>query len=125
MKRKFWFYSFLILLSCTTWLSVEAQPYDSILVKLYNKYPQEKLYLHFDRSGYNPGETIWFKAYLFDGLFPSDMSKTLYAELLDEQGKVMNVKRHHLFFRAPLLPSTCRLISNHPLYMFGHIPDGC
>ena len=92
MKRKFWFYSLLISLSCTNWLSVDAQPYDSTLLKLYNKYPQEKLYLHFDRAGYNPGETIWFKAYLFDGLFPSDMSKTLYAELLDEQGKVMERK---------------------------------
>ena len=80
---------FLFLLIC---LSSKAQPYDSVLKKLYEKYPQEKLYLHFDRTGYNPGETIWFKAYLFDGLFQSDLSKTLYAELLDDQGRVIERK---------------------------------
>lgn len=66
-----------------------AQRFDSVLTLLDSKYPQEKLYLHFDRGAYSPGETIWFKAYLFSGAFPSLLSKTFYAELLDEQGKLL------------------------------------
>lgn len=71
---------------CTT---VYSQPYDSILNKLDRQYPQEKLYLQFDRSVYNPGEAIWFKAYLFSGNLPSLISKTLYTELTDATGRVL------------------------------------
>src|SRR5688572_29363068 len=74
---------------CLVCASSYAQRVDSVLIELDSKYPQEKLYLHFDRSLYNPGETIWFKAYLFSGAYPSPFSKTVYAELLDDQGKVM------------------------------------
>lgn len=73
-------------------LTVQAQRFDAALTELDSKYPQEKLYLHFDRSLYNPGETIWFKGYLMAGTFPSGISKTMYAELLDEQGKVLQRK---------------------------------
>src|SRR5829696_10430001 len=80
-------------------LTVLGQRFDSVLTLMDAKYPQEKLYLHFDRGVYSPGETIWFKAYLFSGPFPSLLSKTLYAELLDEQGKVLQRKS------APMLQS--------------------
>jgi hypothetical protein len=66
-----------------------AQKYDSVLQILDSRYPQEKVYLHYDKSFYNPGETIWFKAYLFMANVPSQISKTLYADLLDENGKVI------------------------------------
>ncbi len=77
-----------------------AQRFDSILNKLDKEYPQEKLYLQFDRQLYYPGETIWFKAYLFAGNDLSLISKTLYAELIDEKGKVIERKT------APLLESS-------------------
>lgn len=49
--------------------------------------PQEKLYLHTDRSLYNPGETIWFKAYLTDvAHLPSEVSPIVYAQLLNPKG---------------------------------------
>ena len=80
---------FLLIFSFVFSVSSHAQRFDSALNELDSKYPQEKLYLHFDRSLYNPGETIWFKAYLFSGTYPSPFSKTLYAELLDEQGKLL------------------------------------
>ena len=54
---------------------------------------QEKVYLHFDNTGYFEGETIWFKAYLTtsdDNLLGSK-SRVLYVELLDPMG---NVVRH-------------------------------
>lgn len=69
-----------------------AQKYDSVLQILDTRYPQEKVYLHYDKSFYNPGETIWFKAYLFTANMPSQISKTLYADLLDEKGKIIERK---------------------------------
>lgn len=72
--------------------SLHAQRYDSLLTKLNSQYRQEKLHLHFDRPVYNPGETLWFKAYLFAAGLPSRISNTLYAELLDGNGKVVQRK---------------------------------
>lgn len=71
---------------------LKAQSFDSVLTKLDTEFPQEKLYLHFDRAAYNPGETIWFKAYLFSANVLSPISKNVYAELLDGQGKVLQRK---------------------------------
>ncbi|RYG39837.1 MAG: hypothetical protein EOO01_28720, partial [Chitinophagaceae bacterium] len=68
---------------------LHAQRFDSLLTKLDGEYPQEKLHLQFDKASYNPGETIWFKAYLFSNNVLSNISRNLYAELLDEQGKVL------------------------------------
>ena len=60
----------------------------------YNN-PQEKVYLHFDNTGYFLGETIWFKAYVVDALNnkPSAISKTLYAELLTPDGSILQSKK--------------------------------
>lgn len=60
----------------------------------YNN-PQEKVYLHFDNTGYFLGETIWFKAYVVDAInnTPSPFSKTLYAELLTPEGAVLQGKK--------------------------------
>lgn len=61
-------------------------------------YPQEKVYLHFDNTGYFRGETIWFKAYVVrtdkGGL--SDMSKVLYVELVDPTGDVVETRKLHI-----------------------------
>jgi len=77
--------------------SPKAQSFDSLLNILGSQYPQEKIHVHFDKNFYNPGETIWFKAYLFAANSPSSISKTLYAELLDEQGKVLQRKTAPVF----------------------------
>jgi hypothetical protein len=79
----------LVLISST---SLNAQRFDSLLTKLDSEYPQEKLHLQFDKNSYNPGETIWFKAYVFSNNVLSNISRNLYAELLDEQGKVLQRK---------------------------------
>lgn len=69
-----------------------AQQIDS-MVNLYGeRYPQEKIYVHFDKPAYNTGETIWFKSYLFAGIMPSPISRNFYAELLDQSGKVLQKK---------------------------------
>ena len=59
---------------------------------LFNKVmPQEKVYLHFDNTGYFKGETMHFKAYAIrtDTGAPSDISKVLYVELLNPSGDVV------------------------------------
>lgn len=69
--------------------AVNAQKVETTLKKLSTDYPQEKLFLHFDQTNYNPGETVWFKAYLFTGNFPSEISKTVFAELVNKKGEVL------------------------------------
>lgn len=53
-------------------------------------FPQEKVYLHFDNTGYFLGETMWFKAYVLraDENRCTDMSRVLYVELLTPTGDV-------------------------------------
>lgn len=58
----------------------------------HQQYPQEKVYLHSDRSYYALGETIWFKSYLFDAVnHQSDtVSKVLYVDLINAtEGKTI------------------------------------
>jgi len=58
-------------------------------------YPQEKVYLHFDNTGYYLDETIWFKAYCVTASqhLPDTMSRVLYVELLNPLGKVLDTKK--------------------------------
>ncbi|HVS97647.1 MAG TPA: hypothetical protein VHE54_14235 [Puia sp.] len=69
-----------------------AQKVDSMLSVYANNYPQEKIYVQFDKNLYNPGETIWFKAYIFTGADPSLMSRNFYAELSDASGAILQRK---------------------------------
>ncbi len=80
---------FILSLSVFFCTNLKAQSFPDLLKTLNNEYCQEKLYLQFDRSLYNSGETIWFKAYLFAGNLPSLISKTLYTELTDTKGKIL------------------------------------
>ncbi len=74
---------------------------DSILnymkhAMLFNRlYPQEKVYLHFDNTGYFKGETIWFKAYVVrtDRMERTDISHVLYVELLNPSGDVVEARK--------------------------------
>lgn len=70
----------------------QAQPIDSLIGIQRAADPQEKMHVHFDKNFYNPGETIWFKAYLFTGLDRSQISKNFYAELRDENGVLLDKK---------------------------------
>jgi len=60
--------------------------------EIYNlKFPQEKIYLHTDRSSYWSGDDIWFKAYLKDSPIPDC---NLYVELLNSSGNVVLKKMY-------------------------------
>ena len=57
---------------------------------LFNmQFPQEKVYLHLDRSSYWAGDDIWFKAYLKDSPTPKT---NLYVELLNSSGTLIQKK---------------------------------
>ncbi|GAB6012560.1 hypothetical protein [Viscerimonas tarda] len=60
-----------------------------------NLYPQEKVYLHFDNTGYYKGEAIWFKAYVVtsENNTLSPLSKVLYVDLLTAEGDVLEAKK--------------------------------
>ncbi len=61
--------------------------------------PQERVYLHFDNSGYYLGETMWFKAYCTGGngmAIATPKSKVLYVELCAPEGYVVETKKYKL-----------------------------
>lgn len=95
-------YSLLLLLISGLGVSVSAQSgavYNhlvSTLRKTQEQYPQEKVYLHFDKPYYVAGETIWFKAYLFDASYHTldSASRVLYVDLIHSAtGKVVLQKK--------------------------------
>ena len=79
---------------------LHAQKIDSMMTIYADNFPQEKVHVHFDKSAYNAGETIWFKAYIFIGSDPSLISKNFYTELSDADGNIVQRKV------APVLGST-------------------
>ncbi|MEO7530232.1 MAG: hypothetical protein ABIS69_02440 [Sediminibacterium sp.] len=66
-----------------------AQKIDSMLSVYHDNYQPEKLYLHFDKSTYNGGETIWFKAYILAGETISDYSRNFYVDWYDDGGQLI------------------------------------
>ncbi len=81
------FYISAMLVMLAGLLSVSAQQADTAALQRYNRlFPQEKMYVHFDRSGYSPGDTVWFKFYLQSSLGDA-FSKVAYLNWFDENGK--------------------------------------
>jgi hypothetical protein len=66
-----------------------AQTVDSMMKLYAEKYPQEKIYMQFDKKAYNPGERVWYKAYIFTGFDPSPYSKNLYTDVFDAYGNMI------------------------------------
>jgi hypothetical protein len=88
-------------------------------------YPQEKVYLHFDRDGYRPGETIWFKAYLLKNDFPLTESRHLFVELVNGRGDILQKKMYPInlsntfgeFSRTDTLPEGFYLVRAYTTWM--------
>ena len=68
---------------------LKAQNIENNLEVMANKFPQERIYLHYDKSSYAPGETVWFKSYIMQAIYPSDDSKTVYIDWSDQNGKLL------------------------------------
>ena len=74
---------------------------DTVLTQLFEQfrkastfdhiYPREKVYLHLDNNAYLVGDSIWYKAYVVraSSLRPTELSRVLYVELLDDGGQVL------------------------------------
>lgn len=61
------------------------------LLTVYNeRFPQEKVYLHFDNDAYTPGALVGFKAYLMSGPDLSRLNRNFYTDWYDESGKLLS-----------------------------------
>jgi len=94
MKLPFLFSLLLSVICAPLSFSQENNKLQNIQGKL-NQYTAiqgpEKVYLHTDKDIYVNGETVWYKAYLLDGVTHniSDKSKVVYIELVNTQDSVV------------------------------------
>lgn len=66
-----------------------AQSFDSLVNRYNAKFPQEKIYIHFDNNSYLPGSDIGFKAYLMNGPEPSKLNRNVYTDWYDSDGNLL------------------------------------
>jgi hypothetical protein len=78
-----------VLFVVSAWLGVGAQKVDSALQVLATQHSSEKIYIHYDKEYYVAGETIWFKAYLYNESKPSGVSSSLYLQFVNNNGKIV------------------------------------
>jgi hypothetical protein len=74
----------------TICLNSAAQGIETTIARYANEFPQERVYIQYDKSTYIPGETIWFKAYLMEGIYPAEESKTFYIDWTDDKGNLLS-----------------------------------
>ncbi|MDP4262515.1 MAG: hypothetical protein Q8941_08285 [Bacteroidota bacterium] len=81
-----------IIICCSVFFTCflsRAQNMNASLAAYADKYRQERTYIHYDKSAYSAGETIWFKAYMMTEIAPADESKTLYIDWTDDKGEIL------------------------------------
>ncbi len=91
------FFYLLTLLLTIFIFNLQAQKPDSLLHRYNQKSPQEKIHFHFDKEMYVAGESIWFKVYLLSNLIPSNISSSLFVELIDATGRVIGKRTLPVF----------------------------
>ena len=97
--KKFLYTALLLLVALFSYAdeqSLDKMAFNAAVVN--NLFPQERVYLHFDNTAYYLGETMWFKAYVTEGVkdAPSTLSKVLYVELVAPEGYVVETKKYKL-----------------------------
>lgn len=70
--------------------SIQAQTIATAIEEYATSYSPERVYIHYDKSAYAAGETVWFKAYLMNEIMPADQSKTLYVDWIDDKGAILS-----------------------------------
>ena len=108
---------FLRILMTMVWLSpvvTMAQFSDSLMNAFAEAQPRERIHVHLDKQAYNREETIWYKVYIMDDVVPTRLSRNVYVEWFDPEGK--------LLFRstAPLFAGTSRGSLELPAEYDGH-----
>jgi hypothetical protein len=75
-------------------------PIKKLFLDQLSLFPQEKIYVHTDRSEYLSGETIWFRVHLVDAVFlkQANASRYVYVELINPT--------NHLVKRVKLRPDS-------------------
>lgn len=92
MQQRIYLFLFIVFLS----IHGSAQNTDTVLPRLLNNLkqmhelnPLEKCFVHTDKKFYQPGEKIWFAAYLLLNDKPSSFSKVVYTDLSDSKGDLI------------------------------------
>jgi hypothetical protein len=83
-----------------------------------SKYPQERIYIDFDKAEYLAGETMHFRAYVFSKLQLSRISTNLYFELLDKNRKVIYKSQQPLYSGVSEGSYTIPKTTNEDVYYF-------
>ncbi len=93
-------------------LVANAQTIENSINLFGTNFPQEKIHIHFDKESYLPGETIWFKAYLFEENLPSERSTNFYAAIYDDKGKIIKQQLSPIFMGSTdghfIIPDTIK-----------------
>jgi len=60
--------------------------------KVNDKLPEERIYLHLDKTFYSPGDTIWYAAYITNAvdMKPSHQSDIIQVQLISPKGTIQN-----------------------------------
>jgi hypothetical protein len=58
---------------------------------------RETIHFHFDKDIYLSGETIWFKACLYNNTRPAITSTNIYTAIYDAAGKLLQQKQYPIF----------------------------
>jgi hypothetical protein len=95
--------------------AINAQKIDSVLSLYHDNYQPEKIHIHFDKSTYQKGETIWFKAYLLAGETLSDFSRNFFVDWYDDAGQLI---KHTV---NPVFESSARAQFNVPANYTGEM----
>lgn len=95
MKNKYFISTTIILLIVISGFRIVEDPnflqrLKDSLQEYNNSYPEEKVYLQFDKPFYKPGEDIWFNAFVLNSNThkPTITSDVIYVELIDPKGNV-------------------------------------
>ena len=67
-------------------LSIKAQDVNSLIMNYGDKYSPERVHIHYDKSSYAVGETIWYKVYMMNALVPAEETKNIYVDFIDDKG---------------------------------------
>ena len=78
--------------------AMDGQALSSRLESFAARFPQERVYLHLDNTGYSLGDTAYFVAYVVrgDSIVPSRLSRYVYVDVLNAAGVPVAFKKFEL-----------------------------
>ena len=67
----------------------QAQDFQNTFDRFNGSYIPERIHIPYDKTPYAARDTIWFKAYVMQGTVPTALSKSLYIDWTDKDGKMI------------------------------------